>query len=47
MVENYTGNENKKLETTKYLSTANNFVIDSLIGLYGKEFKLNTDEIIA
>ena len=33
-------------QETKYLKTENTCVIDNLIGVYGKELKLNKDDII-
>ena len=33
-------------EEKKYLSTENTCVIDNLIGVYGKELKLNKDKLI-
>ena len=33
-------------QETKYLTTDNTCVIDNLVGLYGKELKLNRDNII-
>ncbi len=33
-------------QETKYLSTENTCVIDNLVGVYGKELKLNKDKTI-
>ena len=33
-------------QETKYLTTENTCVIDNLVGVYGKELKLNKDNII-
>ena len=37
---------NFTIQETKYLSTENTCVIDNLVGLYGKELKMNRDKLI-
>ena len=37
---------NFTVQETKYLSTENTCVIDNLVGLYGKELKMNRDKLI-